>query len=43
MGHSSRKKNVFLFLSSLEIILKAQGVNVKAGALEAASAVYDGV
>lgn len=43
MGHSSRKKNVFLFLASLETVLKAQGVNVKAGALEAASAVYDGV
>jgi alanine-glyoxylate transaminase/serine-glyoxylate transaminase/serine-pyruvate transaminase len=42
MGHSSRRKNVFLFLSSLETVLKAQGVKVKSGALEAASAVYDG-
>ncbi len=40
MGHSSCKKNVFLFLSALETILKSQGVEVKPGALEVASSVY---
>jgi len=40
MGHSSTKKNVFLFLSALETVLKAEGVKVHPGALEAASAVY---
>lgn len=40
MGHTSRRRNVFLFLSALETILKAQGVNVQPGALEAASSVY---
>jgi alanine-glyoxylate transaminase/serine-glyoxylate transaminase/serine-pyruvate transaminase len=41
MGHSSCRRNVFLFLSGLETILKSQGVKVREGALEAASAVYD--
>jgi hypothetical protein len=40
MGHSSSRKNVILFLSALFSILHAQGVKVKPGALEAASAVY---
>jgi len=40
MGHASRRRNVFLFLSALETILKAQGVSVQPGALEAASSVY---
>jgi len=40
MGHSSRRRNVFLFLSALETILKDQGVRVKTGALEAAASVY---
>lgn len=40
MGHSSRKKNVILFLTALESILKAQGVKLNSGAVEAASAVY---
>ncbi len=40
MGHSSCRKNVFTFLSSLEVVLKSQGAKVQAGALEAASAVY---
>ncbi|MBW2110844.1 MAG: alanine--glyoxylate aminotransferase family protein [Deltaproteobacteria bacterium] len=40
MGHSSRRKNVFLFLSALETILKGQGVKVQPGALEAASSEY---
>lgn len=40
MGHASRRRNVMLFLSALESILRAQGVDVKSGALEAASAVY---
>jgi len=42
MGHSSYRKNVSLFLSTLETILKAEGVTVKGGALEAASSVYAG-
>ncbi len=42
MGHAARERNVFLFLSALETILRAQGVAVKPGALEAASAVYSG-
>ena len=41
MGHSCRPKNVFLFLAALETVLKAQGVKVRAGALEAAAAGYD--
>jgi len=40
MGHSSIRKNVFLFLSILETVLNAEGFKIKAGALEAASAVY---
>ena len=42
MGHSSCQRNVFLFLSGLETILKSQGVKVREGALEAASSVYAG-
>ena len=41
MGHSARQKNVFLFLSALEAVLKAQSVKVGSGALGAASAVYE--
>jgi alanine-glyoxylate transaminase/serine-glyoxylate transaminase/serine-pyruvate transaminase len=41
MGHSSNRKNVFLFLSCLETVLRGQGVKIQAGALEAASAVYE--
>lgn len=40
MGHSSCQRNVFLFLSALETILKSQGVRVQAGALEEAASVY---
>lgn len=40
MGHSSSRKNVFLFLSALETVLNAEGAKIKAGALKAASAVY---
>jgi len=40
MGHSSCRRNVFVFLSALETILKSEGVKIQAGALEAASAVY---
>ena len=43
MGHASRKKNVVLFLSALEIILRSQGVKVQGDALEAAASVYAGV
>jgi alanine-glyoxylate transaminase/serine-glyoxylate transaminase/serine-pyruvate transaminase len=41
MGHACRRKNVFLLLSALETILKAEGVAVAPGALEAAAAVYE--
>jgi alanine-glyoxylate transaminase/serine-glyoxylate transaminase/serine-pyruvate transaminase len=40
MGHACRPKNVFLLLSALETILKAEGVAVQQGALDAAAAVY---
>jgi alanine-glyoxylate transaminase/serine-glyoxylate transaminase/serine-pyruvate transaminase len=40
MGHSSCRKNVFLFLSALETILRSQGVKVQAGSVEAAASVY---
>jgi alanine-glyoxylate transaminase / serine-glyoxylate transaminase / serine-pyruvate transaminase len=41
MGHASRCRNVVLFLSALETILKAQGAGINAGkALDAAAAVY---
>jgi alanine-glyoxylate transaminase/serine-glyoxylate transaminase/serine-pyruvate transaminase len=43
MGHASRKKNVVLFLSALEIILRSQGVIVQGDALEAVASVYAGV
>jgi alanine-glyoxylate transaminase / serine-glyoxylate transaminase / serine-pyruvate transaminase len=41
MGHASRRRNVFLFLSALETILKAQGIKVGPGALEAAASLYN--
>jgi len=41
MGHSSSRRNVFLFLSVLETVLNAEGIKTKAGALEAVSAVYE--
>lgn len=40
MGHSACRRNVTLFLTALETILRAEGVKVKPGALEAAAAVY---
>ncbi len=40
MGHTCRRKNVFMFLSALETILKSEGIKLKTGAIEAASAVY---
>jgi len=40
MGHSSSRKNVFLFLSAIETILNAEGAKIKSGALKEASAVY---
>ncbi|MGD8385658.1 MAG: alanine--glyoxylate aminotransferase family protein [Desulfobacteraceae bacterium] len=41
MGHASCRKNVFLFLTALESILKTQGVAVTPGGMEAAAAVYN--
>ncbi len=40
MGHSCRRRNVFLFLAALESVLKAEGFKAQPGALEAAAAVY---
>jgi alanine-glyoxylate transaminase / serine-glyoxylate transaminase / serine-pyruvate transaminase len=40
MGHSCRRKNVFLFLSALEAVLKAEGFKARPGAIEAAMVVY---
>jgi alanine-glyoxylate transaminase/serine-glyoxylate transaminase/serine-pyruvate transaminase len=40
LGHSSNRRNVLLFLSGLEEILRGQGVKVRSGALEAAGKVY---
>ena len=37
---SCRRKNVFLFLSALEAVLKAKGFKARPGAMEAATAVY---
>jgi alanine-glyoxylate transaminase/serine-glyoxylate transaminase/serine-pyruvate transaminase len=41
MGHSSCRRNVLLFLSALESILKAQGVATKPGGVDAATSVYE--
>jgi alanine-glyoxylate transaminase/serine-glyoxylate transaminase/serine-pyruvate transaminase len=41
MGHASRRKNVMLLLAVLETILKAEGVAVPPGSLEAAAAIYE--
>jgi len=40
MGHAARPRNVLLFLSALETILRAEGVEVRPGALDAAAEVY---
>lgn len=40
MGHSSTKRNVFMFLAALGTILKSMGFKVKPGALDAAETVY---
>ncbi|MBU1397866.1 MAG: aminotransferase class V-fold PLP-dependent enzyme, partial [Proteobacteria bacterium] len=40
MGHSCRRKNVFLFLSALEAVLKAEGFKARPGAIEAVTEVY---
>jgi alanine-glyoxylate transaminase/serine-glyoxylate transaminase/serine-pyruvate transaminase len=43
MGQSCRRKNVFLFLSALGAVLKAEGFQTRPGAIEAATAVYASV
>lgn len=40
MGHSSRRRNVLLFLSALEAVLRQQGAAPRPGAQQAAMAVY---
>ena len=40
MGHAACRKNVMLLLAALATILKAEGVSVNPGALEAAAAEY---
>ena len=42
MGHASSARNVYLFLSALETVLRDEGVKVKSGALEGAAQVYSG-
>lgn len=41
MGHTSHPRNVMIFLSALETVLKAEGFKVQPGALDAAAAVYE--
>ena len=41
MGHSCRRKNVFLLLAALETALKTEGYPLRQGTLEAAATVYD--
>jgi len=41
MGHSSRRRNVMLFLAALETVLKAENIEIRPGALDAAAAVYN--
>lgn len=41
MGHTCRKRNVLLFLSALETVLKAEKCKVRSGALDAVAAVYE--
>ena len=41
MGHSCRRKNVFLLLAALETALKTEGYPLHPGALEAAAVIYD--
>jgi alanine-glyoxylate transaminase/serine-glyoxylate transaminase/serine-pyruvate transaminase len=41
MGHVSCRRNVVLFLSALESVLRSQGVKVQGDALEAAASVYE--
>jgi alanine-glyoxylate transaminase/serine-glyoxylate transaminase/serine-pyruvate transaminase len=40
MGHSCRRKNVLLLLAALETVLKAEGYQVRPGALDAAASIY---
>ena len=40
MGHTSHPRNVMLFLSALETVLKAEKFKVQPGVLDAAAAVY---
>ncbi|MBM4031422.1 MAG: alanine--glyoxylate aminotransferase family protein [Planctomycetes bacterium] len=40
MGHAACRRNVTLFLAALETILRAEGVKVNPGGLEAAAAAY---
>jgi alanine-glyoxylate transaminase/serine-glyoxylate transaminase/serine-pyruvate transaminase len=42
MGHASSARNVYLFLSALETVLRSDAVKIRAGALEAAARVYAG-
>jgi len=43
MGHSCRRKNVFLLLAALETVLKTQGYSPSPGALDAATEIYNQV
>ncbi|MFV2069162.1 MAG: alanine--glyoxylate aminotransferase family protein [Pirellulales bacterium] len=41
MGHTCCRRNVVLFLATIETILKSEGVAVRSGAVEAATAIYE--
>lgn len=42
MGHSCSRRNVMLFLSALEVVLKKTGAKVKTGGINAAGEILDG-
>lgn len=41
MGHTSRRRNVLLFLAALETTLKAESTAIRTGALQAAADIYE--
>ena len=41
MGHSSCRRNVLIFLSALQVVLKAEKFEVHPGGIDAAAAVYE--
>jgi len=43
MGHAASRKNVLLCLHALDSVLRAQGVAVQSGAIDAANEVYHAI